>query len=153
MWPRKIFRLGGCVAALGFMTVLASLAAAGVALLGFLFTGAATVGSAQSLDEVMCQNLVDHGVPAPIASRVISGPPLTQKEREALTQDQRRRVEVMEQNRLQTRAATGVFALLGGGTSICLGSAGFIGLVLGFLLMLRKRVLQCGNCGAVVAAG
>ena len=47
--------------------------------------------------------------------------------------------------------ADGVFALAGG-VFIFLGLACLVGGLLGWLLIMRKKVLQCTYCGAVVAA-
>lgn len=46
-----------------------------------------------------------------------------------------------------------IFArVIGGGFAIFLAIASFVGGLLGWLLIMRKRVLQCSVCGATVAA-
>ena len=42
--------------------------------------------------------------------------------------------------------------LLGSGAAVAMGVGCFVGGLLGWLLVMRKRVLQCGLCGAVVNA-
>jgi hypothetical protein len=43
-------------------------------------------------------------------------------------------------------------SILGGGFAIALGIAFFVSGLLGWLLVMRKRVLQCSACGAVINA-
>jgi hypothetical protein len=52
----------------------------------------------------------------------------------------------------QTGAGTNLFRVIGSVTAISLGVAFFVGGLLGWLLVMRKRVLQCSVCGAVVSA-
>lgn len=46
----------------------------------------------------------------------------------------------------------GLFGFLGSISAVALGIASFVGGLLGWLLVMRKRVLQCDVCGAVVNA-
>ncbi len=48
--------------------------------------------------------------------------------------------------------ATGVAQVIGSGFAIAIGIGSFVGGLLGWLLVMRKRVLQCNVCGAVVNA-
>lgn len=41
----------------------------------------------------------------------------------------------------------------GGGISVFLGMMSFVGGLLGWLLVMKKKVLQCTKCGVTVAAG
>jgi hypothetical protein len=50
------------------------------------------------------------------------------------------------------RAVANVARVLGGGFAVVLGISSFVGGLLGWLLVMRKRVLQCNVCGAVVNA-
>jgi len=49
-------------------------------------------------------------------------------------------------------ADSGVAGAAVAGTSVCFGISSFIGGLLGWLLVMRKKVLQCDSCGAVIAA-
>ena len=46
----------------------------------------------------------------------------------------------------------GAFGLLGSISAVALGIASFVGGLLGWLLVMRKRILQCDVCGAIVNA-
>jgi hypothetical protein len=50
------------------------------------------------------------------------------------------------------KAAPGLAACCGGGFSVMIMIGSFVGGLLGWLLVMRKTVLQCFRCGAVVAA-
>ena len=41
---------------------------------------------------------------------------------------------------------------MAGGLSACFGISCLVGGLLGWLLVMKKKVLQCKNCGAVIAA-
>jgi len=49
-------------------------------------------------------------------------------------------------------AVASIARFIGSGFAIALGIASFVGGLLGWLLVMRKRVLQCNVCGAVVNA-
>ncbi|MGP8155935.1 MAG: hypothetical protein ACLQMT_03630 [Candidatus Acidiferrales bacterium] len=49
-------------------------------------------------------------------------------------------------------AATNSFQVIGGAFAIFWGVAFFVGGLLGWLLVMKKRVLQCSVCGATVSA-
>jgi hypothetical protein len=48
--------------------------------------------------------------------------------------------------------SSGAGILFGGGFAVALGIASFVGGLLGWLLVMKKRVLQCSMCRAVVNA-
>jgi hypothetical protein len=50
------------------------------------------------------------------------------------------------------RTGTDLFRVVSSGFAISLGIASFVGGLLGWLLVMKKRVLQCDVCGAVVNA-
>jgi len=57
------------------------------------------------------------------------------------------------QNKLRDNKETSGFALFfGGGFAVAMGIASFVGGLLGWLLVMRKSVLQCSVCSAVVNA-
>jgi hypothetical protein len=57
------------------------------------------------------------------------------------------------QSKLHDNTETSGFAILfGGGFAVVMGIASFVGGLLGWLLVMRKKVLQCSVCSAVVNA-
>jgi hypothetical protein len=57
-----------------------------------------------------------------------------------------------EKQEPERTAAPGLISMLGGGLAIVLGVAFFVAGLLGWLLVMKKRVLQCSVCGAVINA-
>jgi hypothetical protein len=51
-----------------------------------------------------------------------------------------------------TAPATAIFGIVGSTLAIALGIGSFVGGLLGWLLVMKKRVLQCAVCGATVNA-
>jgi len=63
--------------------------------------------------------------------------------------------QAVQQAKLELAAGTvgaGAGAALAGGASILFGVFSLVGGLLGWLLVMKKAVLQCNACGAVVAA-
>jgi hypothetical protein len=52
----------------------------------------------------------------------------------------------------RTAPAMAIFGLVGSTLAIALGIGSFVGGLLGWLLVMKKRVLQCSVCGATVSA-
>lgn len=60
--------------------------------------------------------------------------------------------EAPENNNALPAAVVGLLGIIGSLSAIGLGIASFVGGLLGWLLVMKKRVLQCDYCGAVVNA-
>lgn len=56
------------------------------------------------------------------------------------------------QNKLQSDDANGVGTSLGGGYALMVGAGSFVSGLLGWLLVMKKRVLQCSVCQATLNA-
>jgi hypothetical protein len=62
------------------------------------------------------------------------------------------RVAIDEAKILRSAATTGAGAAIAGGLSLVVMLMSFCGGLLGWLLTMKKRVLQCGSCEAIVQA-
>ncbi|MCW8137312.1 MAG: hypothetical protein KIT58_00200 [Planctomycetota bacterium] len=141
------------VVLVGYLVGLPSLL--GLAFAGMLMfaTGKAATQTTDMLRAESLSILEERGVPAPVISRVLAGPPLSTEELDDLPDDHRAAVRAVDATRTGQSIGTGLGAMLGGGASLCAGSASAMGLLMGLLLTMKRRVLQCSKCGAVVAAG
>ncbi len=73
-------------------------------------------------------------------------------ELESLSDDQRQALQRTQLSLTAGNAGAAVGGLLMGGASVLLAVMSLIGGLLGYLLVMKKKVLQCGTCGAVTAA-
>lgn len=149
---RRVYRLSGCVVALGWAILLSS--GLGV-LLGVLAVVAGAEAGAEAIGTTEAElelQLVAAGFEAESAQRIASGERPTEHSLAALAREDRRLVESV----LARRAGSEAGAALGAGLAVSLGAwwigSALLGVLLGLVLTMRRRVLECSRCGATIAA-
>jgi hypothetical protein len=149
---RKRYRMSGIVVLIGYIILIPSLLGIAVATMGVVATGAATGKVADSLEREAQAKLRAAAVPPAIAQQVVSHRVVPQADLDQLTEPQRQAVEQVKLELTAGAAGAGAGAVLAGGASIVFGVFSLVGGLLGWLLVMKKAVLQCNACGAVVAA-
>jgi hypothetical protein len=158
----KKFRMSGPVVAIGFILLVPSVIGIVVSLIillvlfGALGAGARGAGDPiETAKKEIRANLAQAGVPQPIVLKVVEADTITSAELDGLSENQQKQV-ISSQSQLITAkmavAGAGVAGAGAGGIAVCFGVSSFVSGLLGWLLVMRKRVLQCNVCGAVVAA-
>jgi len=160
---KKIFRMSGPVVFIGFIFLIPSVI--GIFLSAFIFFGSVAMTSraaghsSDSASQQAIATLRQIGIPAQVIDDVAAG------RDHAVEQELDTYQIAMGQQRLirdalekvhsddVVKAGAGLAFLFSGGFAVILGIASFVGGLLGWLLVMRKRVLQCDLCGAVVNAG
>jgi hypothetical protein len=160
---KKIFRLSTPVVLIGFILLIPSLIGMLIGAMGLIgslaATGASATGDAVSFSTQRdaIENMIRLRVPRRIVAAVValrsdeiddwfnsdhggSGPPpLVQQE---------------AVKKAQSDLASGIsqfsVAAWAGPFSVFIGVASFVGALFGWLLVMRRRVLQCADCGTVV---
>jgi hypothetical protein len=149
---RNRYRMSGVVVLIGYIILIPSLLGIAGATMGVVATGSATEQISGSLEREAQAKLRAAGVPATVVEQVASRHPVQQAELTQLTEPQR---QAVQQAKLELAAGTvgaGAGAALAGGASVLFGVFSLVGGLLGWLLVMKKTVLQCNGCGAVVAA-
>jgi hypothetical protein len=139
------------VVAIGFILLIPSIL--GIIFcfaVGFLSGGAATQMAATDKQQAR-DELTQASVPADEIEAIMNHQPLTQDQIQALTPDQKRATDDATFKLSTSRVGSGLASVLAGGW-FCMAVSFFVGGLLGWLLVMRKRVLQCQHCGAIVAA-
>jgi hypothetical protein len=154
MQSDKQYRMSTPVVAIGYILLVPSILGILVALMMLITTASSTPGIKAPAKDAASKTLHQAGVPESIVQKVIASEQLSDAERARLIQNPTwtRPVEAAQ---LSIRASeVGVSAGTGivGVFSILFGVASFVFGLLGWLLVMRKKVLQCNTCGAVVAA-
>jgi hypothetical protein len=160
---QKKYRLGRAAVAFGYILLVPS--ALGIlcsALL--LFFSASAVGSNISYPQKdAIAQMEAAGVPSRIITAVLADRDAviqTWMNEDSKTQDRGTTAEreAVQNARTRLRGAnvrgtlhSGIEMFLGGGLAIALGAGSVTGGLLGWLLVMKKRVLQCGDCSAVVS--
>jgi hypothetical protein len=140
------------VVAIGFILLIPSAFGMLVGAFMLFFTGAAATQTSASGERKIRAQLVAQNIPEPIINEVVSGEPVSDNQLTPLTYQQRAAVQEAESSRLGQKIGAGTATVVAGGFSMLIIVAAFVGGLLGWLLIMRKRVLQCASCGAIVPA-
>jgi hypothetical protein len=149
--PRKTFRMSGPVVVIGFLLLIPSV-------LGMLFGILTLVGVAlanshmHSMERETRTRLEAQQVPEPVITQVADSKPIDEAQLAALTPQQQTAVRDAQLSVSAGKAGTDAGAVVAGGICLFVIVTSFVGGLLGWLLIMRKRVLQCTRCGAVIPA-
>lgn len=152
--PKKTYRLGPLVGVIGWIFLLPSLALMLLGVLGLFGAGAAAAAGdgAFRLSEQRTAALERSGASAELVERIESGGAVGQDQLADLSPLGARAVADAQLERSAHEAGTAVGAGIVGAGGILLIGWGLCSGLLGWLLTLKKRILQCDACGAAVAA-
>jgi hypothetical protein len=148
----KRFRMSGPVVAIGFILLIPSVLGVIFCVAMFFLSGGATTATFAAQKQDAHDEMVRASIPADDINAIENLQPLTPMQSQGLTTDQKRATDDATLKLTAGRVGAGLAGVFAGGASICLGVSCFVGGLLGWLLVMRKRVLQCQNCSAVVAA-
>ncbi len=141
------------VVVIGFIFLIPSvLGMIASALILFGVVSSAGTDANRTRDEVAAR-MRSNDVPEPIISAVLANPNLDADS--LMDQVSMAQLSWIKDSQEKLRGSTegsGLAVLFGGGFAIALGVASFVGGIIGWLLVMKKRVLQCSVCMAVVNA-
>ncbi len=149
---RAKHRMSGPVVVIGYILLIPSVIGIVISVLMLFASGGATKTTVGTVKTETKRSLVNAGVPHAIADRVLAFEHISHAELSRLSEEQRSAVESAELSLSAATVGAGVGGALVGGSSICFGISAFVGGLLGWLLVMKKKVLQCNSCGSVVAA-
>ena len=144
--------MSGIVVLIGYILLIPSLLGIAFSVLMLFATGGAT---SQTMDKVRSearQKLVSASVPTATVEQVMNSQPVGSAERANLTPEQSKAVDDAQMSLSAGTVGAGLGGFFAGGASVCLGVSFLMGGLLGWLLIMKKKVLQCNRCSAVVAA-
>jgi hypothetical protein len=144
--------MSGPVVVIGFILVIPSVLGMLFGIFMLFITGAARTRTSMSGEHKIRARLVAEDVPEPIIAEVIASKPVGNAELVSLSPEQRSAIHDAQLSASAQKVGAGAATVLVGGFSLFIVVASFVGGLLGWLLIMRKRVLQCVRCGAVVAA-
>jgi hypothetical protein len=158
MHPTKVFRLSGCLVAIGFIilipcfVLLCFAVLAGV--IGTAATGSATITvTERAKQETVVKLQAIEGLPAAVVSDFQLDARISDETFASLTSIQSNEVRRLQSSydAMISGAAlgTGFAALFGGGLVIIMFVIAIPGLIVGFVLILRKKVWRCQMCGYI----
>ena len=148
----KQYRMSTPVVIIGYILLVPSILGIIAGIVGFILTSTSVAGGMSAVDQTSSQILTNAGVPKDIIDTVNSGTPLSLNQLAKLTPEQKQAVDSTTIGKSAACCGLGIFASLAGFGALGAALMSFIGGLLGWILIMKKRVLQCHKCGAVVAA-
>ena len=151
--PKKIYRMSGPVVVVGYILLIPSILGMSFSFLvffGVIIAGGSEASRARS-EAITEMRHAD--VPEPIISAVIENPDLdTTALMDRVSMYQLSWIDDAQKKLRSANTQAGLGAMFGGGLALVIGIACFVGGLLGWLLVMKKRVLQCSVCKATVSA-
>jgi len=152
LMKRKKYRMSGPVVLIGYIMLIPSVIGMLIGVLLLFASGSASTAVSSAADKETRTRLVAQAIPEPIIEKVVSSQTITTDDRSTLTPAQRSVVDDATLSLSVGKVGAGAGAVIGGGLSILLIICCFVGGLLGWLLIMKKKVLQCTHCSAIVAA-
>ena len=149
---RKKYRMSVPVVLIGYILLIPCVLGMLFGVLMLFATGSAGTAVSAAADKATRMRLEEQAIPEPIIEKVVSFKPITADERSTLTPEQKSLVDEAKLSLSAGKVGAGAGAVIGGGLSIFLIISCFVGGLLGWLLVMKKKVLQCNQCSAIVAA-
>jgi hypothetical protein len=144
--------MSGPVVVIGFILLIPSVVGMLVGILTLVGVGM----NIPSMNPETRTSLEAQQVPEPVITQVAANKPIDEAQLAALTPQQQKAVRDAQSSVSgpwpgKAKASPGAFVVAGG---LCLFVivVSFVAALLGWILIMRKRVLQCTHCGAVVPA-
>ncbi len=155
LYRRKVYRMSTPVAVIGYILLIPSFL--GILLNLFILVaptlGLTAAGAAVEVTPAQVKQMRDAEVPEPIINKVVNGELVTTEDRDSMTQEQQTIVSSIQVGVAGAQACACCGAGIIGGSAIVGMIVCFVSGLLGWLLVMKKKVLQCHACSAVVAAG
>jgi len=149
---KKKYRMSGPVVTIGYILLIPSILGMMFGFFMMFATGSATVDVNDGIKTEIRNELTNHNIPNQIIDKVINRTPLTEDDKTLLNNDQQRAINDAKLSYGAGQLGAGAGTALAGGLSIFMIISSFVGGLLGWLLIMKKKVLQCINCNAVIAA-
>ncbi len=151
MQRKKIYRMSGVVVFIGYILLIPSiLGVLGSAAMAALSMAGGAAAATAELDSKSFDDLRANKIPEAVITKLRRGNAITEDDLQGLNQDQRDKVKLQESALIMGRGGAAGVAALGAGMFICMGVSCLVSGLLGWLLVMKRWVLQCTNCMAVV---
>lgn len=147
---KRVYRMSGIVVFIGYILCIPSIFGM---LFGVLFLYASSKqNSVDFINERMRHDLMGANIPSQIIENAMTGNPIKESDIAKLSDKQKNTLDLA----VNTRNSREIGAKAGKGIaaagSIFIMVFSLVGGLLGYLLIMKKTVLKCSNCGATVNA-
>ena|SRR2546425_1219576 len=151
---RKKYRMSGVVVLIGYILVIPSIIGILIGVVGIVGAGSAGTSSNQTSRTRVESQLLAANVPVPVIAKLKDhAMTLSVSDTVGLNVKQRAAIRTASLTLVASDAGTTIGVGIAAGFSIFMIIASLVGGLLGYLLIMKKSVLQCDICGATVATG
>lgn len=144
--------MSGPVVAIGYILLIPSILGILFGILMIFATGSVASETSTEIKREVRAQLMAADIPSEISEKVVAGAALTEGELSRLTGRQTRIVSDARLTYNASQIGAGAGTALAGGFSIFVIVSSFVGGLLGWLLIMKKKILECINCNATVSA-
>lgn len=144
--------MSGPAVVIGYLLLIPSILGMLIGGLGLFATGATASSSAAAIDSEARQRLTEAGIATPVIEKVLSGSHISPSSIDGVSSEQQMVITDTQLSVNAVKLGAGAGSFIAGGLSIIIILVSFIGGLLGWLLVMKKWVLQCNRCSAAVAA-
>lgn len=152
---KKIHRMSGPVVAIGYILLIPSVLGVLLSIGAFLTMSVVSGTSSNQTRRSAIAEMRQHYVPEQVIQQVVANPDMDISQfilRDDMSMATYSWLKDADQKLKDDEEATGAGMVVGGGIFIAIGILCFVSGLLGWLLVMKKRVLQCSSCQAVVNA-
>ena len=151
--PRKVYRCSLPVIIIGYILLIPSFIGMLVGLIGLVATAVSGTKKETAIENGIRAEMRAAGIPEVLIIQAFSGKPLPALADATLPAKQRTAFRNFEDRIAAINSGGQLVPPLIGTFSIFFFIYSFVGGLLGWLLIMKKRILQCTACTATVAAG
>ena len=144
--------MSGPVILIGYIFLIPSILGMLFGILMLFITGSVASETSSEIKNEVKEQLISAGIPQEISEKVTAYEPLTEQENASLTEEQKQFLADAKLSYSAGQVGAGAGTAMVGGFSIFVIVSSLVGGLIGWLLVMKKKVLQCMSCNAVVAA-
>lgn len=149
---KKKYRMSTPVVIIGWLFLIPSFIGMLIGLLGLFATGKAATTTSAGIEQRARADLEAAKIPASMIESIVAGRVITAEDQSGLTDSQRATISAATTSLTASKIGAGAGTAIAGGFSIGIIVMAFVGGLLGWILVMKKKVLQCPMCSAVVPA-
>lgn len=149
---KKKYRMSVPVVIIGYIFLIPSLLGILFGVLMMSVTGNVASETSIEIENEVREQMQSVGLSEEVVERVIAREPLSEDQNSLLTDQQARVIADAKLSYSAGQVGAGAGTALAGGFSILVIMFSFVSGLVGWLLIMKKKVLECERCNAVVAA-
>jgi hypothetical protein len=147
-----VYRMSTPVVMIGYIFLAPSILGMLLGVLLMVGMGKASVDVSSQTNQQIASDLQAKNIPDQIVTAVKDGKSESEMDLTSLTSDQKNLVHAAIMNKQAANIGAGAASVVGGMLAFGIIVMSFVGGLLGWLLVMKKKVLKCISCESVIAA-